>query len=144
MAVALMSTACRDLLGLPWQAGGRDPRVALGCYGLVLELYRRCGVAAPTLWQPAADGSDVHAFSMALMASLPDFWDPIPGPEPMALAVLPSDWCATGGHCGVVLADDVLAHATIRQGTLFEPLPRARLRVLAWYRLRGTRWTVRP
>ena len=36
-----------DLIGIPFVDGGRDPRIGLDCWGLVLEVFRRAGVTLP-------------------------------------------------------------------------------------------------
>lgn len=36
-----------DLLGVPYVEGGRDPKVGLDCWGLVMEVCRRNGVVLP-------------------------------------------------------------------------------------------------
>jgi len=37
----------RDLIGVPFVDGGRDPRLGLDCWGLVLEVFRRFGIELP-------------------------------------------------------------------------------------------------
>ena len=32
-----------DLIGVPFKNLGRDVKSGLDCYGLVVEIYRRCG-----------------------------------------------------------------------------------------------------
>lgn len=36
-----------DLIGIPFINGGRDRNKGFDCYGLVMEVYRRCGIALP-------------------------------------------------------------------------------------------------
>lgn len=132
----LASTDVMDLLGVPWAAGGRDPTRGLGCYGLVVEIYRRAGLAAPSLWRPATDGSDLPQFCATLLASLSAHWEAIPSPEALALINLPSPWIDGGGHCGVYLADGIVAHAIMSAGVIFEPWVRVAPRARGCYRLR--------
>ena len=36
-----------DLIGVPFKNHGRDVKTGLDCYGLVMEVYRRCGIDLP-------------------------------------------------------------------------------------------------
>jgi cell wall-associated NlpC family hydrolase len=49
-----------DLIGIPFVNHGRDVRTGLDCYGLVMEVYRRCGKKLPEF---TADYDDCHKIS---------------------------------------------------------------------------------
>lgn len=125
-----------DLLGVPWAYDGRNPRTALSCYGLVLEIYSRAGFRAPSLWVPS-DPAETPRFSADVLASLADSWEEIDAPQDMALVSLPSPWFSDGGHCGVYLSDGIVAHSPMKSGVIFEPWDRVRPKVMGLYRLKA-------
>lgn len=42
-----MTCNFRDLIGLPFIDGGRDPSIGLDCWGLIMEVTRRMGIELP-------------------------------------------------------------------------------------------------
>lgn len=87
-----------DLLGKPFQYGGRGP-IAYDCYGLAIELQRRRGVALPDF------GSAVqrHVIHRMIMDGRSSFRQ-IPLPEPWCLVTFSLGRDLTS-HIGVVLDD---------------------------------------
>ena len=43
-----MALQYEDLIGRPFEYGGRPPQQALDCYGLIIEVSQRLGVELPT------------------------------------------------------------------------------------------------
>lgn len=59
--------SCRDLIGTKFKYGGRQPGVALDCYGLLMELYRRnYGIELPDYLSP----TDAKAISAMMRGEL--------------------------------------------------------------------------
>lgn len=59
---------CADLIGVPFEYGGRGPD-AFDCYGLLMEMYRRDGIILPDYRSP-----DQLNRIAALMAMQLDLW----------------------------------------------------------------------
>jgi len=49
-----------DLLGVPFQNRGRDPKTGLDCYGLAIEVFRRHGIQLPEFWISCMDFSTIE------------------------------------------------------------------------------------
>jgi cell wall-associated NlpC family hydrolase len=49
-----------DLLGVPFQNRGRDPKIGLDCYGLAIEIFRRHGIQLPEFWIHCLDFSTIE------------------------------------------------------------------------------------
>lgn len=85
-----------DLVGLPYQRGGRGPD-AYDCYGLCLVVAQRAGIVIPEIPTPTTnrDRND-------LFASTREIWTKLSKPEPFCMAVfkIKRNW-----HAGVVLPD---------------------------------------
>lgn len=49
-----------DLLGVPFQNRGRDPKIGFDCYGLAIEIFRRHGIRLPEFWIHCLDFSTIE------------------------------------------------------------------------------------
>ena len=85
-----------NLLGLPYEKGGRGP-LAYDCYGLCLEVTRRAGVMIPDV-----DTPNTRFDRNELFATTKDIWRRLSGPQAFCLAVFR---IRTNWHAGVVLPD---------------------------------------
>lgn len=63
-----------DLLGVPWVLGGRDPATGLDCWGVVVELRRRAGLATPDPFRDWDAADDRRAFSLAVVEAFGAAW----------------------------------------------------------------------
>lgn len=95
-----------DLVGLPFQRGGRGPQ-AYDCYGLLLKLFQRQGITAPATPAPMTD----EALRGAHDALMPH-WQRCPLRPGVGL--LFND--AGPFHVGVAIDDDLFIHAAERVG----------------------------
>jgi cell wall-associated NlpC family hydrolase len=68
----------RDLFGIPYIQGGRDPKTGLDCWGLCMEVYRRAGRELPDFQGSVDETPDI------MENHLPEF-EQLPGPESYAL-----------------------------------------------------------
>lgn len=64
----------RDLLGVPWIDGGRDPAVGLDCVGVVLVALHRRGYPTPDHQVRVGQRSTAETFHR--------WFDPVETPEP--------------------------------------------------------------
>lgn len=89
-----------DLIGVPFIDRGRDPRVGLDCWGLVLEVYRRAGIELADYQICCEDASRIGVEIDTQRSA----WSRIEAPLPVpALVVmrLGSPYCNhTGIHIG--------------------------------------------
>ena len=108
-----MTPACiNDLVGKPYLRGARGP-AAFDCWGLVLELARRCALPVPADWL----GLDLdRAQQRALMALQACRVQRLPGPAEGAIA-----YAARAGHAGLVLHGRVV-HAQRGAGVVAWPV----------------------
>jgi len=94
--------------GVPWLRGGRDPRVGLDCWGLVL-------LCLPGVPDYAGDAVERAALARATAAGWEDpRWRPLAEPRDLCLAMLDRT------HAGVVWRGHVV-HAT-ECGVRIDPL----------------------
>lgn len=110
----LVEAATSALVGVPFQAGARGP-AAFDCWGLVLELRRRLGLALPPDYRTGEITRDqAHAL---FHAAAPAPWRRValtPG------AVVLS---ASAAHAGVYLAGRIV-HAQATAGVVSWPVAR--------------------
>jgi len=88
-----------DLLGIPYELGGRDSARSLDCWGLCVEVCRRAGIELPDFQSPGSF-EDVAG---VMERARPEFVK-IPGPEPYCIVA----FCLRGkwvNHAGVVMED---------------------------------------
>ena len=114
-----------DLLGLRYVPYGRDPMKGLSCMGLVMEIYRRAGIA---MADPARDheGAAVE-------------WDEITLEEPwpvlavLGIRAMNSDMV---GHVAVYLGGGLAIHSVPKRGVEVVSVNRLPRPVIAVYRYR--------
>lgn len=97
-----------DLVGVPFEYGGRDPAQSLDCYGLVMECARRDGVELPD-FGCATDQATIMAM---MTASLPQ-WRQVEQ-KPGAIAFIRVGRYAA--HVGYVFGQHYMIHAWEHSG----------------------------
>jgi cell wall-associated NlpC family hydrolase len=118
-----------DLIGVPFQYGGRGPDV-LDCYGLVMECARRNGVTLPDFG--FADNQSLVAAMMG--ASLPQ-WRECEAKEGAVALIRVGKYVA---HVGYVISTNSLIHAWEASGGVsIEPLQQWRHRIVGFYEYAG-------
>lgn len=97
-----------DLLGIPFLDGGRDPRIGLDCWGLVLEIFRRYGIDLPDYRIACEDASridqeiDANRWAwIRVTSSAP----PVP-----SLVVMRFNHPVLCNHTGVYIGDGLFIH----------------------------------
>lgn len=93
-----------DLLGKAFEYGGRGPE-QYDCYGLAIELYRRCNISLPDYM--SSDNPIIQSASFEHGADR--FFDQVIKPEPMGLItfqILPKYVT----HCGIYVGNGKFIH----------------------------------
>lgn len=140
-----------DLIGVPHVTDGRDPKVGLDCYGLVLEASRRIGYFAPDYNDPAFVGGEIDCVGFidnykVQIDKLSDKENDLPyvkieKPEPgcMVLLIYIHPYAT---HIGIVLDDcDHFIHAASKNKAVCIE----KLSSISWrHRIKGFyKWTKR-
>lgn len=96
---------CGDLIGVPFRYGGRDPKEALDCYGLLMELYRRAyRIELPDYTSPTS-----AAEISALMRGQLHLWQPVDDVEPGVVLFMR---LGRFTHVAMYLGDDEFIHTS--------------------------------
>lgn len=114
-----------DLLGLPFERGGRGPDV-YDCYGLAKEMFRRAGITVPDFESPGTL-EEIEALVHVAKAR----WRRVPIGTPGALLTFRVD--GYGAHVGYMLGDDRFLHAWDATGVTTERLTGSSFKPLASY-----------
>lgn len=122
-----------DLIGVPFANHGRDPRTGLDCYGVVMEIYKRCGIRLP---EYDADWNDCRKISQFISgATASPVWQEI-RPEdidnnvPCVLAIRFGVPKGVINHTAVYVGNGKFLHARDRTGVCVE-----RISSPAWRRI---------
>lgn len=119
-----------DLLGKPFQLGGRGPRF-YDCYGICLELATRVGLILPEVLTPETT-EDQHDL---IGATADKDFEEIPKPEAFCIATF-SIRRPLVDHCGFVLGDCCrFVHILPQHSVVRARLDLYKPRVHAFYRL---------
>jgi len=109
---ALDPSLYQDLVGVPYCHNGRDPRVGLDCFGLVLAIHARMGTPLPDPYTvvPTTYGSDGDPGDHQwLLQQLFGEWRPA-DPAPGLVAVF-SRFGKRPDHAGVFITERRFIHA---------------------------------
>ena len=96
-----------DLIGVPFQYGGRGPDT-FDCYGLVMELYRRQGVTLPDFLSPTDQGAQAALGAIKLQQ-----WVEVPCQHGAMAAIRIGQLIS---HCGYVLDEGRIIHTWAKLG----------------------------
>lgn len=104
-----------ELVGVPFKYGGRGPDY-YDCYGLIMELYRRCrSVELPDLRTPDSPSSIPPVFAMGMT-----LWAPAERVEGNVVAFRMGAYIS---HCGYLLDAGRMIHTLeATGGVTIEPL----------------------
>lgn len=104
----------RDLIGIPFVDGGRDPRQGLDCWGLVLEIFRRCDIVLPDYRIGCMEASRIDG----AIADGRELWtrqDPSDPPVP-SLVVIRFNQATLCNHTGVYIGAGRFIHTRRKIG----------------------------
>ena len=107
-----MASTCDDLVGVPFQVGGRSRDGGFDCWGLAREVFSRYGIALPE-W--VAD---------AVTERRSGRWQEVDLSATPPLAVLMSMRPPWVDHVAVYIGDGQIVHALKGVGVCIEPLAR--------------------
>lgn len=111
----------RDLIGVPFMWGGRDPAVGLDCWGLFMEVQRRFGFAVPDVDIYCADVLTIHRTAQR---HIRDYWTRVPAPGPGVGVVMATDHehANVMQHFGVCLDGRNVLHSQQNTGAVLDRL----------------------
>lgn len=123
-----MTVDYSDLIGVPFVSGGRSKEEGLDCYGLVLEVYKRNGIALPEYYTESYDSKIVSSI-MLNSRDTSGFWQRLEVPEHLAIMGICFN-CQAINHVGVYIGDGKFIHTRQRIGVNID-----RVESPAWHRL---------
>lgn len=111
----------RDLIGVPFMWGGRNPALGLDCWGLVMEIQRRFGHEIPDVDIACAQALRIHRAAQAQIRAL---WQPVPAAAPGVVAVMATDHAHPNviQHFGVCLDANNILHSQQDTGAVLDRL----------------------
>lgn len=122
----------RNLLGIPFRCGGRD-RTGIDCFGVLIEAFKQNAIEIqdPLLYdKPVATGeSDV--FEENRSSEWIETTDTLRKGDVITFS---KDGGDIPTHCGLLLADGKVLHATEKQGVISTPLRWFKKRICRIYR----------
>lgn len=126
-----------DLIGVPFVDGGRDAKIGLDCYGLVMEIYRRNGIILPEYYAPALDSEAVSRQIEAAKASS-NVWR-LSDDKPFLSVMAIKFNCSLCNHTGVYLGGGRFIHTRERIGVNIDSVdsPAWKRRIAGFYVFEG-------
>ncbi|MEW5724400.1 MAG: NlpC/P60 family protein [Thermodesulfobacteriota bacterium] len=112
----------KDLVGIPFQNGGRDPSTGLDCWGLTRLVLARFGYEAPDYQASAFDSAGVSA--AALAARCGGQWTEVQAPAPGVVVLMALDPYFPDAiqHFGVCLNDREFLQTLEKTGSIITRL----------------------
>lgn len=110
----------RDLLGIPFVDGGRNPEIGLDCWGLFVLAMKRYGHDIPDYKVMAFDAPKISA----TMATVLNMWQKCNTPkEGLAVSfALNPQYPNVTQHFGVCLSCNTFLHTRLKTGSVIERL----------------------
>jgi cell wall-associated NlpC family hydrolase len=118
-----------DLIGVPFIDGGRGPE-GYDCWGLCLEVFRRCGVALPDYKLCCYDSPGFFSLFQGALSQ----WTRCDPPAVPAVVALKLNFPAVN-HAGVYVGEGKFLHTRDKTGVVIECLnaPQWRHRIEGFY-----------
>lgn len=102
-----------ELIGAPFVDGGRNHKVGLDCYGLVMEVFRRCGIELEDYTISCSDASAINANIEKQKSK----WRKVDFPPPVpSLIVMRFNQVVFCNHTGVYIGNDRFIHTAEKMG----------------------------
>lgn len=122
-----------DLIGVPFKNQGRDIKTGFDCYGLVVEVFSRCGYKIPKEYY--ADYNDTEAVKKLITekTAIKSHWKKVDMknmPVPCLLAICFGTPKGVVNHTGVYIGDGKFIHTRENTGVCVD-----RVSSPAWYRI---------
>ena len=119
-----------NLLGIPFKSGGRDLN-GLDCYGVVLQVYKLCGIDLPDFGSISGEMMVDNKFKIVSA-----YWEKIETPEVLSVVAFWSLNPKYVTHIGVVIDNDKFIHIREKISVAVERLshPVWNIRIVGFYR----------
>lgn len=112
-----------DLLGIPFVNMGRDAKTGLDCYGLVIEVYKKFGIALPESYECDFDDTTCINAMMQECKKNTAVWQRIPEPVvPSIVAIRYGVPAPLINHVGVYIGDGYMIHTRNKTGSVIESI----------------------
>jgi len=109
-----MSIDVSDLVGIPFKNRGRDPKVALDCAGLAIQVFKRYGMNIPDANISAGDTEKFNEF--VEYSKIHEDWEELNEPEDGCLILFRDLDGETSfvGHVGICIGNGDFIHTLKR------------------------------
>jgi len=114
-----------DLMGLPFERGGRGPDV-YDCYGVAKEMFTRFGISVPDFESPGTL-EEIES----LVATQSARWRRVPAMTPRSLVTFRVD--TYGAHVGIMLHGSRFLHTTDGTGVTTDRIGRGDYNPIGFY-----------
>ena len=123
-----------DLIGVPFVNGGRDVKIGLDCWGLVMEVFRRYGIEIPDFIIDAFAFRAVDTLigEAAVSRTWEEVYRPSDGDVPLVVLMRLHRIYVT--HAGVLLHNDRIIHTMENTNTVLTKVGLLKDKIVGYYR----------
>ncbi len=136
-----LSYKIKDLIGIPYLAGGRDKN-GIDCYGLFIEVMKRFGVAVPDFADIVAVCDNTIGRSKILQDQIDNEWEKISEPESGCAVAIAMDYENPDiiQHLGVYVGKGKIIHIFRKMGVILSTIdnPMIKNRIRGYYKWKGS------
>ena len=106
-----------DLIGIPFVRNGRDIKLGLDCWGLLMEVHRRFGNKVPDV---SLDPAQILDIQRATRSQIDSLWQRVEQPAPAVSVVMAIDHDHPHilSHFGTFIDENNILHAQQRYGSI--------------------------
>ena len=111
----------RQLIGIPFVDGGRDPATGLDCWGLMMAAFRVFGLEIPDYKISCFKTPDIY---MAAVHESGLRWDPVTAPQlgDVVTMALDPDYPGMIQHFGMMIDRERFIHTLQKTGSIVTPV----------------------
>jgi len=123
-----------DLVGIPFVNGGRDIRIGLDCWGLVMEVFKRYGVELPDFKLDAFAFTAIDALigEATVSQSWEEVYKPCNGDAPLVVLMRIHPVLVT--HAGVFIGQNKIIHTMENTNTVISRVGIIGNHIVGYYR----------
>lgn len=103
----MLRNGLNNLVGVPFLHKGRDPKIGLDCFGVVIEIYKWYGITISDAW--AYDEGLPGKQKMTIVHAIGEEWSRIGLPEVPCVCLF--KWGAVPTHIGVYVERNKFIHS---------------------------------
>lgn len=107
----------KDLIGKPFVDGARGP-AAYDCWGICMEVFKRCGYSLPDYPISATDKESISA----AIEDGKNVWKMIEQPQAPCVVIMRLGSHTLINHCGVYVGEGKIIHTRNKVGAVIERL----------------------